>query len=63
VAGVWGGGPVLLGGSVLCLALVAVVLLLRRRYLRQLAEIARARAALRQELRSVSPAPDRERTT
>jgi len=63
VAGIWDGRPLLLGASVLCLVLVVIVLGLRRRYVRQLADIRRARAALRQELRSVTPSPDREPTT
>ena len=57
VAGILDRRPALLGGSVVCLALVVLVLTLRRRYARRLAEIAKARAMLRQELRAVKP-PD-----
>lgn len=55
VAAVWGRRPALLVWS-LALALVALgVVLLRVRYLRRLQEIARARAQLRQELRTLTP--------
>jgi hypothetical protein len=55
VAAVWGGRPGLLAWSAAFVLLAVGVVVLRRRYLRRLEEIARARARLRQELRAVMP--------
>jgi hypothetical protein len=54
-AGFWDGRPVLAGWGGACVLLAGVVLVLRRRYVRQWREIATARAHLRQELRTVQP--------
>jgi hypothetical protein len=58
---VWDRQPALLGWSVAFVALAGGVVLLRRRYLRRLDEIARARDALRREIRGLTPQSDRER--
>lgn len=58
-AGVWADRPVLIGWSVAFGLAAGGVILLRRRHVRSLGEIARARALLRQELRSVQ-APGRK---
>jgi hypothetical protein len=60
-AGVWADRPALIGWSVAFGLAAGGVILLRRRHVRSLAEIARARALLRQELRSVQ-APERKET-
>jgi hypothetical protein len=58
VVAVWDARPVLFAWSAAFVLLAAGVVALRRRYHRRLDEIARARALLRQELRSVMPPPD-----
>jgi len=58
-AGVWADRPVLIGWRVAFGLGAGGVVLLRRRHVRSLGEIARARALLRQELRSVR-APERK---
>jgi len=55
---VWAARPALIGWSIVFGVGAGGVLLLRRRQVRSLREIARARALLRQELRSVK-APER----
>ena len=57
-AGVWAARPALIGWSLVFVLGAGGVLLLRRRHVRSLREVARARAMLRQELRSVK-APER----
>jgi hypothetical protein len=52
-AGVWTARPALVGWGVAFVAAAGGVIVLRRRHVRSLGEIARARALLRQELRSV----------
>jgi hypothetical protein len=49
----------LLGWSAVFVALAVGVVVLRRRYRQRLQEIARDRALLRQELRSLTPAEER----
>jgi hypothetical protein len=58
-AGVWTGRPSLIGWGVAFVAAAGGVIVLRRRHVKSLGEIARARALLRQELRSVQ-APERK---
>lgn len=58
-AGFRAGRPLLVVWGAVFLAAAGAVLLLWRRYLRRLDEIARDRARLRQELRSVRPDPGR----
>jgi hypothetical protein len=58
-AGVWTDRPALIGWGAAFVLAAGGVIVLRRRHARSLAEIARARALLRQELRSVR-APGRE---
>ena len=55
VAAVWGRRPLLLAWSLVFALLALGVVLLRLRYLQRLQEIARARALLRQELRTLTP--------
>jgi hypothetical protein len=57
-AGVWTARPGLIGSGAAFVLAAGGVILLRRRHVRSLAEIARARALLHQELRSVK-APER----
>jgi hypothetical protein len=58
---VWAARPTLIGWSLAFVLGAVGVLLLRRRHVRSLGEIAQARAMLRQELRSVK-APERPDT-
>jgi hypothetical protein len=60
-AGLWTGRPALIGWGAAFVLAAGGVIILRRRHVRSLAEIARARALLRQELRSVQ-APERKET-
>jgi hypothetical protein len=55
---VWTARPALIGWACAFVLAAGGMILLRRRHVRSLGEIARARALLRQELRSVK-APDR----
>jgi hypothetical protein len=52
---VWDGRLALLGWSAAFVALAVGVVVLRRRYVQRIQEIARARALLRQELRTLTP--------
>lgn len=57
-AGLVDGRPLLVVWAAAFLAVAGLVLVLRRQYLRRLDEISRARALLRQELRSLRPPTD-----